>query len=504
MNVTKSVDAINQRRNYPVLGFHQDSEIRYAEETLKQSENIALLVFPIGVLIGTSRQPQQVRELMFKDWNIGGIFDIGESFAPVTSIKLVLVYLTKQKPEKVHFGIFSGRMFFSLPRMDLRSGLLGELPPITDEFQEYVSSIDSLLRGIPIDGQKSTKHRFFSINYDKFDKSQFNIQYYDPELSSLEEELRNKVLLSDIADVILPKSIKQKSHTLSSQYFAYPLPSRVPVSENGTNIVLQKGDILVASIGFKKAYLVHETPPIELSPPPTFFVVRPRSDTVTPYYLFLYLQSETARKYAQRFEAGTIIRRINLLTLKNFPIALPDKITQEYSKALFEKLFLTKEENKLSEIDDFLFSKKEQPTKQIQKEFYLEGLERLRLFKVELVNRLLFDDFRELNSCIDVGAYKSSMILCGSILEAVLLDWLSEVEEKDYFQEGNKDLNDLINELEECLGESFEKAHSIRKKRNLVHPKRLLKSEERITKSTCLLVVSDLKDVLKQRGLTAK
>ena len=165
---------------------------------------------------------------------------------------------------------------------------------------------------------------------------------------------------------------------------------------------------------------------------------------------------------------------------------------------------MTKEENRLSEINDFLFTKKKQPTKQIQREFYLEGVERLRLFKAELVNRLLVDDFRELNSCIDIGAYKSSMILCGSILEAVLLDWLSEIEEKDYFQEGNIDLFDLINKLEKWLGDSSERAHSIRKKRNLVHPKRLLKSEERITKTTCLSVVSDLKYVLKHKGLTAK
>ena len=147
MGILKVIDAILHRRNYPVLGIHQDSEIRYTEEILKQSDNTALLVFPIGVLIGASRQAQKVRELFLGEWNISGIFDIREFFAPVTSIKFFLVYLDKQKHEKIHFGLFSGKVFASLPRIDLKSGLLGEFPPITDAFREYTSLIDSLVLG---------------------------------------------------------------------------------------------------------------------------------------------------------------------------------------------------------------------------------------------------------------------------------------------------------------------------------------------------------------------
>ena len=190
-----------------------------------------------------------------------------------------------------------------------------------------------------INEQKSADYRFFKIDYNSFDRSQFNIQYYDPELSSLDDKSRNKVLLSDIADVILPRSVKQKSHTLSHQYFTYPLSSKIPVSDNGTNVVLQKGDILVASIGFKKAYLVDDKPPIEICPPPTFLVIRPRSDVVTPYYLFLYLQSDTAIKYAQRFATGTIVTESIYLLCKTsqsyFQIKSHRNIQKPYSKNCF-------------------------------------------------------------------------------------------------------------------------------------------------------------------------
>ena len=50
-----------------------------------------------------------------------------------------------------------------------------------------------------------------------------------------------------------------------------------------------------------------------------------------------------------------------------------------------------------------------------------------------MIQKLLSDDAKELISCLEVGAYKACMILCGSILETILLDWLSELENTNYF-----------------------------------------------------------------------
>ncbi len=102
-----------------------------------------------------------------------------------------------------------------------------------------------------------------------------------------------------------------------------------------------------------------------------------------------------------------------------------------------------------------------------------------------------------------VQAYKSCLILCGSILEVVLLDWLSEIDQKDYFESSdNIKLYFVIKKLSEQLGESAQKAQNVREKRNLVHPKELLKASSEINDEVCRKVLSDLRDVLYQRGIS--
>ena len=309
--------------------------------------------------------------------------------------------------------------------------------------------------------------------------------------------------LSSIAEVLLPRSTQNSGRNLYSKYFSYPLSKNIPLSDKSTNIVLQKGDILIASIGFQKAYLVHDEPPYkDLHPSPTFFVIRPKSEVVTSYYLFLYLQSDTARKYAERYKKGVIFQRVNLLDLRDFPIVLPDLATQEYSQVIFEKMFLKSGKNQLDLFNDLLFSKREISEKQVQREFVLEELETVRLHKRDLISSLLRDDFTEINQCLNVNAYKSVLILCGSILEAILLDWLSEIEQRNYFEEEkDPNLSEVIRKLQAQLGAAKDEAIRIKDKRNLVHPRRLLRNLEKIDKKLCANVISDLRVVLRRRGV---
>ncbi|MBN1454524.1 MAG: restriction endonuclease subunit S [Anaerolineales bacterium] len=504
MSATRVMDTILQRRNYPILGIHQDSEIKYAEEVLKVSEGVALLMFPVGVLIGSSRLAHQLRGIMFDDWNIVGIFDIGSIFEPATTIRFSLVILTKQKNPEVYFGTFSGNVFSSIPRHDCEIGILGEFPKPSSEFKSYIDSIDAIIeKG---DLPKSTSsYRFFSVKAKSFDKEHLNIEYYNPDLVANEKWIRSEkwVSLSSVAEVYMPRSTQNPARNLYPKFFSYPLSKEIPVSEKGTNIVLQKGDILIASIDFRKAYLVHENPPFkDLRPSPTFFVIRPRSELVTSYYLFLYLQSDTARKYAARYKTGTIFQRVNLKDLRDFPIVLPDLATQEYSRSVFERMFLESGSNQLDLVNDLLFSKKTISEKQIQREFVLEELETVRLHKKELISRLLKDDFTEINHCFSVSAYKSTLILCGSILEAILLDWISEIDQCNYFEEEKEPrLSEVIKKLQNQLGDAKEQAMRIKDKRNLVHPRRLLRNIEKIDRQMCESAISDLRVVLKQRGL---
>lgn len=129
------------------------------------------------------------------------------------------------------------------------------------------------------------------------------------------------------------------------------------------------------------------------------------------------------------------------------------------------------------------------------------------------------EDINELDICYSSGAYKATIILAGSILEAFLLEWLSENDGKNYFEEPYKikvfkedgtymwkkreQLNVYIDQIKEIEKpdwmELSEKAHYIRKNRNSVHAKVCLKQEIDINEEICEKVITYLNDIIKSR-----
>ena len=128
-------------------------------------------------------------------------------------------------------------------------------------------------------------------------------------------------------------------------------------------------------------------------------------------------------------------------------------------------------------------------------------------------------DIKELDICYASGAYKATLIMAGSILEWFLLDWLSEIDEKNYFEEPyqiqvlkndgryewekREQLSVYIDQIEEINHpdwmDSSEKAHFIRKNRNSVHAKVCLRQELDIDKDTCKQVIMYLKEIVDSR-----
>jgi len=497
------LQAIIQRRKYPLSGKTVEFEIRYVTDILNTNNSKVLLIFPTGVLARPRSQTFQLRELIFKNWRIAGIFDIKTIFEPETSIEFSLLHVQRTEPEKVCFGTFTGRAFTPHQKKLRQDEGLGELPSLSQSYQNYLTSIEHLIttENLP---PSHRDFKFYEVGVTEFDDSQLNTRFYDPDLTENEEKIRREkwVHLEEVADVLVPRPTNQPARLLTPKNFEYPFPEELSISDNGTNIPLKQGDIVVSSIDINQAFLVSITPAEDVRPSHFMYIIRPRSDLVTSYYLFLYLKSDTARKYAMRYEKGSVFRKIDLQTLRSFPIVLPSLITQKQSFQLFERLFLRKSNDPLVEINKFLFTPQRLPQKAIQKEFILEVIESLQQSKRELISRLLMADFDEVEKCLDIHAYKSSLILCGSILEVVLLDWLSEVERKDYFSSSNDiKLFDVIKKLKDLLGDAYDKADNIRKKRNLVHPRELLKSSAEINDELCRTVISNLKDVLGQRGI---
>lgn len=119
----------------------------------------------------------------------------------------------------------------------------------------------------------------------------------------------------------------------------------------------------------------------------------------------------------------------------------------------------------------------------------------------------------EIKNNIDHGSYYSATIVMGSVLEAFLIDWLSEIDGKNYFKEDylvtdqkyhyrkRADLIDYINIIQKKHPdwiEGADKATEIRKKRNLVHA-RLYIEEGEITKDVCYEMLNNLETIINNR-----
>ena len=129
--------------------------------------------------------------------------------------------------------------------------------------------------------------------------------------------------------------------------------------------------------------------------------------------------------------------------------------------------------------------------------------------KNKAIRELINDDLNEVEVCFDNKAYKSAIILCGSILEAVLLDWLSEYENTDDIlnvakgEDGRDlELSKIIYKLKELVRPYWyesSKAHEIRKTRNMVHPKECIKNNTKVSVDECRKIINDLNDIIESK-----
>ena len=135
------------------------------------------------------------------------------------------------------------------------------------------------------------------------------------------------------------------------------------------------------------------------------------------------------------------------------------------SAADYEKYFRLKnyQQKSASEYNKFFsaFSQIEE-SHSVEDVLNMEMIKTVKLYKGETIRNFLQEDLKELNSCFRAKAYKATLIMCGSILEAVLIDWVSEKYHKNFFEEdlyvpdrnGRNKRADLIDYIDIMIGVS--------------------------------------------------
>lgn len=296
-----------------------------------------------------------------------------------------------------------------------------------------------------------------------------------------------------------------------------------------------RNDILF--MNFDNIYLVDEELKEELHLSPNFYIIRPKN--ISAHYLFMYLQSETAKIVLQSLAMGSVLSRVRMIDMLNLPVIMSTLSPIEYYQTFKLKYYKPTDIAEYSRANRLLAYATKFKTSTEKKKESVENIlgeewaQSIHVCKTEVMQEFIESDINELNTCFRGKAYKATLILAGSILEAVLIDWLTEIKGVNYFDKPyilskeqwdkrnncvkrdrngnvmyyNKEagLADYIDEIKELARPAWMKsdeAHKIRKKRNLVHAKLCMSDTTEINEQTCREVIQYLKNVIETRGIS--
>ena len=165
----------------------------------------------------------------------------------------------------------------------------------------------------------------------------------------------------------------------------------------------------------------------------------------------------------------------------------------------------------------FEYNKETLPCLYEEREDRLKPINEKSLFSFITDNKLrelIEKDWKEINSVFYAGAWKSCVLLCGSVLEGILINELSKVLQRanvEYQNQKKKnaptldrwdliDLVDVANKLNVFSKRTFYLTHAIREFRNLIHPGKQLREHLEITEEQAHIVFNAIKDLQKEKN----
>ena len=490
-------------------------------ELLKQDFNSAWVIIPEGRLQTTNQEMKKLKER----YSIGAMCQLGNIYNN-TNVNMALVLFTQDSMSEVFVSIYNGKTRINESTISSEKGTGTVATNFTLEYVSYIENLEKWFSGEDVTCANAELKKIATKD---IEERFFYPGYYTDRAISVRKSLKQETTepLSNISEILIPVASKEKTMGKCLTYgdLQYPLNYKSIAERPVTNIKLQKGDIIIPSINFQnnKPYLVREVKE-DIYASGNMFVLR--NSKLLPEYLCLYLSSDTARCVFETRSVGTVFFRLTYEMIKEFPVILPK---QESSKYLDDFEILISQDRRVYNASSsqrvltyyellnnkgLLKRQKENKAEKIEDILDAELANTIKVHNEKQLRSFLTEDLRELNICYKNKAYKATLILAGSILEAVLIDWLSEIKGIDFFKitykvkddkgkEKSADLSDYINEIKYIERphwmEEADKAHIIRKKRNLVHAKLCMKSDE-INEEVCKKVIGYLKEVLKTRG----
>lgn len=496
---------LKDRTEYAIYSSKKDA---WVDEILADTADKAEISFVLPFLFLTSESTSK-RALLQKleKYSLACLFNVSSPYSN-TSLKFVMLQFTKKPVSAVKVANYMGEISSKRIRTKERDCLV-LTEDRTAEYQEFLNTLVKWDKPGKVPISVPNTSDFTEIPAEEFDQNRLNPEYYSSQALATRKHLKEEeiIRLEEIAEIVFAKPVEGEGTVFRFNRATYPLNIDLMLTGGKkSNVILKKGDIILYRMNATNSYLFTSTEDSEVYAPR--FAVVIRAEKVSPEYLFLYLRSNTGKAVISMYNnsGGIFHSRISLEDIRNLPVIKPSKPAEEYEQ-IFKLRYFPAE--KLGDFNQLLAEYKDQEITSTEDLLNQELFENLKYYKHELVLQLIEGDFKEVNACFKAKAYKATLILAGSILEAVLIDWLSELDQIDYFQRRTTYAGDEIT-LKTCIErikmlrtpdwmEESNKANKIRENRNLVHAKLCLKECRKINEELCREVIGYLEDVIRSR-----
>ena len=503
-----SIKALIEKKESSLID--RNVEDKWVDEILYGNSRNALFITTFNMASMAGKEKDEKRRDLFKRYHITGVFGLSNPMKSAVNDFMLLV-LSTEPANTVLIGNCIRKLY--------RTGGVGAAEDsqliFPNQYIEYYANIENWLNHGK-DAAEGEEYWFHEISYNDFDYDHVSPLPYSKRCYEVRKFLQTEKTkpLSEIAKIIRPHLIRsERGKVIGVRDFQYPLNLEYMREGWKTDTILKIGDIVFKNAMPERCYLLLEQPAEAIYAGGNDFIVR-TNDLNLSAYIIQYFMSDVGKTIIEASGSGAALPRMTLSNFRKTPIIEPKKPLSHYLELY--RMLATKPKDISTYNHRFAAVAEYKEAESIEDVLNLELLENAKLYKGEIVREFLKQDFTELNSCYKAEAYKATLIMCGSILEAVLIDWASEYDQKDYFSEElwvtdkrtgrmkRAELIDYIDRINEINRPKWMTeagyAHQIRKKRNLVHAKLCMNSEE-INDVVCAEVIGYLKDVLATRGL---
>lgn len=509
----KLLDIINK----PNLYYHGLFVTDSFNDVINSDDEEQFIITEVASIIKNS-----IFEKLVKKYYVSEIFDLSNCYLGTHIIDqhFMFIHLVRNPINKFKVSLYSNSAHSF--RDDVEP-CENRIPCIPTEYRmnylDYLNELDKWIEQDIIPENKKLLCEFRCLEYSNLYKDIIYPNFYSEYNDKIRAILKNENLLrlEDVADIIESTFINEKGEDCVRMlrynkfpFYPFDIDSQTEFSRHKTSLVLQKGDIIKHGDNY---FLMNVTPEYNIYVPHSWNVIRPKN--INPEYLYVYLTSIIGRKMYSALCEVKLTNRENskaqIIPFNKFFVVVPKKEDRFY---IDEFNRIINPYNKYYDDSDYI---DDDPFANILKQSCLQYI---RNRNNQLLVKQIEEDFNELYICYRNKAYKSALIMTGAILEAFVLDWLSEIYKTDYFEENEnvmifrkrdkaleltvtKDLKDYIDLIKQTnqpnWDDEYNKANAIRQQRNLVHTKVCLKKSVNINAELCLKMINYLKDVVQSR-----